>query len=177
MPEQKLNRSEVPSPSVDQHRLRAAKRMSAKLGRVESDAGHPLLNKSGVLSRCQPIRAIAAPCEQELTRFAPRQPQVLIDRHSCLVGQLEPDRPTCLLLANRGAVQRVAVRRNIIDANGNDVTATQLAVDRQVEQCEVAFAVLDLQLRSDRPDVARSQGRLGTDELALVPRRPAYGFG
>jgi hypothetical protein len=47
-----------------------------------------------------------------------------------LVGQLEPDRPTCLLLANRGAVQRATVRRKIIDANGNDVTATQLAVDR-----------------------------------------------
>jgi len=125
-----------------------------------------LNNKSGVLSRCQPTRAITATCKQELTRFASRQPQVLIDRHSCLVGQLEPDRPTCLLLANRGAVQRVTVRRNIIDANGNDVTATQLSIARlNSARSRLRSSICSL-VRIDQAWLGR-RGGLGPTSLPL----------
>jgi len=69
---------------------------------------------------------------QNLTLFTVRQPQVLVDCHSCLVGQLEPDRPTALPLPNRRAIHRVPARRHVVDTDSDDVTATKLAVDRQV---------------------------------------------
>ena len=114
--------------------------------------------------------SVAATGEQELTRLASRQAQVLVDRLARLVGQLEPNGSAGLLLADGCAIHRVAARGDVIDANGNHVAAAQLAVDRQVEEGEIALLALDLQLRSDRPDVARSQRRLCADELALVPR-------
>jgi hypothetical protein len=57
---------------------------------------------------------------------------------------------------DRRAVHRVAARGYVIDTNRDDVTAAQLAVDRQVEERKIALVALDLELRSDRPDMARS---------------------
>ena len=47
----------------------------------------------------------------------------------------------------------------------------KIAYDEDLAHCSpgVQLAV-DLQLRSDRPDMARSERRLGADKLALVPR-------
>jgi uncharacterized protein YbjT (DUF2867 family) len=67
------------------------------------------------------------------------------------------------------AAERLAAGRNIIDADGDQIATAQLAVDRQVEQRQVALPVLDLQLGPDRPNVARSQRRFGADYLAFVP--------
>ena len=48
------------------------------------------------------------------------------------------------------------------------VAAPQLTVDREIERREIAPPALNLQLGSDRPDVARPQRRLGANKLALV---------
>jgi hypothetical protein len=53
------------------------------------------------------------------------------------------------------ALERVAVRRDVLDANSDDDTAAQLAIDRQVEERKVPFASRDLQLGSDGPHMAR----------------------
>ena len=136
MAEQKLDRPQISSSPIDQHRLRPPQRVRAELRRIEPDARHPFLHEPRVLPGRQ-SSAIAATCEQELTGLATRQPQVVVDGHPRLVGQLEPHGPAGLLLPDRRAVHRVAARRHVIDANGDDVTAAQLAVDRQVEQGEV----------------------------------------
>jgi hypothetical protein len=47
------------------------------------------------------------------------------------------------------------------------VAAPQLTVDREIERREIAPPALNLQLGSDRPNVARPQRRLGANELAL----------
>lgn len=149
--------------------------MRAKLRRVETNAGHPLLNEPRVLARRQSAR-IATAGEQELARLARRQAQVLINRLASLVSQLEPNWPTRLLLADGCAIHGVTVRGYIIDANGDDVAAAQLAIDRQVEEGKVAILAFDLELRSDRPHVAGSQWRLRTDKLPFVPRHARSGM-
>ena len=174
MSEQKLHRSEIPGASVDQYCLRASQRMRTELGWIEPDACDPLLNQTGILPRGQPaLGVVTSTSKQELTRFAPRQPQVLIDRHSRLVGHLEPNWPARLLLSDRCAIHRVTTRGHIVHADGDHVATAQLAVDRQVEEGEIPLLSLDLQLGPDRPNVARPQRRLGADELALVPRDAA----
>jgi hypothetical protein len=73
-----------------------------------------------------------------------------------LFGQLETDRATGLLLADRCSIQCVAVGGHVIDAHRDDIAAAQFTVDGEVEQREVARAPFELQLRPDRPDVACS---------------------
>src|SRR6266853_5689127 len=59
---------------------------------------------------------------------------------------------------------------DILDPNGDDITAAKLAVDCQIEHGQVASAAFDLEFRPDRPDMLGSQRRLCPRELALVPR-------
>ena len=83
----------------------------------------------------------------------------------------QPHRPTRLSLANVGAVDGVPVGRHVIDAQRGEIAAPQLAVDGEIEQCQVACAPFQLQLGTDQPYVAGAQRRLWTGELALVPGR------
>jgi hypothetical protein len=112
---------------------------------------HPLLHEAGILAGSQTSRSIATSGEEHLAGLATRRSQVLIDRHRCLVGQLEPDRSTGFSLPNRCAIHRVPARRHVVDADGNYLAATQLAVDRQVEQSKVARASLGANLTKRRP--------------------------
>lgn len=58
---------------------------------------------------------------------------------------------------------------NVAHTQADEVAATQLAVDGQVEHGEVTDSMGVLEINSNGPDVLRLQGRLLADELALVP--------
>ena len=79
--------------------------------------------------------------------------QVVIDGLAGLLGQFEPDRTAGLFLTYCGADECVAVWSDILDLEGDDITASQLAVDRQVEHRQIAAAALDLKLGADRPEM------------------------
>lgn len=114
------------------------------------------------------IRATAAQ-EQALPRLPVADPQIVVQCLPCHLGQLEPNRPAGLPLANVGTVDGAAVRRHVIDAKGDKVAAAQLAVDGEIEERQITRALLQLQLGSEAPYVPGPQWRLGTGELALVP--------
>ena len=73
-----------------------------------------------------------------------------------MIREFESDGPTCLFLAYGRAVERVSARRHILDTNCDDIAAAELAVDREVEECEIAFAVLHLKPRPNGPNLAGS---------------------
>src|SRR6266851_4206197 len=83
---------------------------------------------------------------------------VHFDALTGLFAQLESDRPAGFLLSDSSAIRRVSAGSDILDPDGDDITATQLAVDRQVEHGEVASAAFDLKFRPDRPDVFGRNG-------------------
>ena len=56
--------------------------------------------------------------------------------------------------------------RHVRHPHGDNVTASKLAIDRQVEEGEIARLALHLKLSPDRPNVARSQRRFCTEQLA-----------
>jgi hypothetical protein len=154
--------------------------VGAELEWVETDTRDPFTNEPRVLPCGQSAAWLAATGEQELTGLSTRLSEMAIDRLAGLFGQLEADRMSGLLLSYGGTVERVSIRpiaqearlrRDIVDANRDQVAAAQLAVDCEIEQREIARTVLELQLGPDRPDVARPERRLGPDQLALVPRR------
>ena len=97
-------------------------------------------------------------------RSAPLQPS------DWVLAEFEWDGSTCLLLADVCSVDRIAIRRHVIDPEGNEVATAQLAVDGEIEKCQVANTALQLQVGSNGPHVAWSQWRLRARELAFVPR-------
>jgi hypothetical protein len=72
-----------------------------------------------------------------------------------LFAQLEPDRSSGLLLSNRRAIRGISVCSDVLDPDCDDVTATELAVDCQIEHGKVASAAFNLEFCPDRPDVFR----------------------
>src|SRR5262252_19471 len=95
----------------------------------------------------------AAAREQKVAGLLACRLEIVVDGLPRLIRQLELDRSARLPLADRRAVDRVAVRRNVLDLDGDNVAAAQLAVDRQIEHGEVSGAALDHQSGPNGPDV------------------------
>jgi hypothetical protein len=111
---------------------------------------------------------------QSLPRVSPRtrftcSPVAPLVCTRCL-PQFKSDWPPGLLLPDCCAIRRVPAGGDILDPDGDDVTAAKLTVDRQIEHGEVASAALDLEFCPDRPDVFGSQRWLCPGQLSLVPR-------
>jgi hypothetical protein len=98
-------------------------------------------------------------------------------RNRSIFGQFKSDWPSRLPLSHRCTVRRVSARSDIHDLDRDDVTATELAVDRQIEHGEVPSAAFDLEFGPDRPDVFGSQRRLRPGQLALVQGTRLWGVG
>jgi hypothetical protein len=96
--------------------------------------------------------------EQELD--GPQVAQIVIDRLPGLLAQLKSEWPTSFLQPNRCPIRRVPAGCNILDPDGDDITAAWLAIDCWIEIGQVAYSAFDLKFRPDRPDVSGSQRRL-----------------
>jgi len=91
----------------------------------------------------------ATTSEQELALPLVRSLQIIIDGLAGLFAQFKSDRPSGFLLSDGCAIGRVAARGDILDPDGDDVTAKKLAVDCQIEHGEVANAAFNLKFCPD----------------------------
>ena len=123
--------------------------MGAELLGIQPDAGDPSGDEPRILARPQASTDSATAREQKSARLLARIAQVVIGRLTGLLRQLELDRPSCLALSDRCAVDRVTVGCNVIDLEAHDIAATQLAIDSQIKHCQVARPALYLQLGPD----------------------------
>jgi hypothetical protein len=90
---------------------------------------------------------------------------VVIDRLPGLLGDLKSHR---LFFWRTGrALDRISVWSNVLDLEGDNIAAAQLAVDGEVEQRQVALAVCDLKYGTNRPDVFWRSGGLAPINLPL----------
>ena len=96
---------------------------------------------------------------------------MVVHRLPSLLGDFEFDGLACLVLADCCPVHGVAVRRHVLGLQADDVAAAQLAVDRKIEQRQVASSAGDLKSRPDSPNVFWLERRLGSGELPFVPGR------
>lgn len=92
-----------------------------------------------------------------------------LDRSSGLLGDLELHRTACLLLNDGRAVTDPAADADIVDLQPHEIAAPEFAVDREVEQGEVAGSALYLEPDPDRPHVLRLQRALLPNEAPFVP--------
>ena len=70
---------------------------------------------------------------------------------SRLRRKLELNRPVGLLLDGGGSFDGLSAVNDIADLEADKVTASEFAVDRQVEQGELARVVLDLEADANAP--------------------------
>jgi hypothetical protein len=59
---------------------------------------------------------------------------------------------------------------HVLDLEGDNIAAAQLAVDGEIEPRQVGFAISDLELGADRPVMLWPKRRLGSHQLTLVPK-------
>ena len=121
--------------------------MRSKEPWVQSDAPDPLRYEARILAgRHAGVRA-ATTYEQELAGPLVGGFQIIIEAVAGLLAQFKSDWPPGFPLSDGRAIRRVATGGDILDPHGDDITAAQLAVDRQIEHGEVAGAPFDLELR------------------------------
>ena len=96
--------------------------------------------------------------------------QPILQRGSSLFRDLELNRPTGLVLDDGRPGSHMAADGDIVNPKADEIAAKQLAVDSEVEQRQVPFAVLDLKSDANGLDLFRPKRALLADERALVPR-------
>jgi len=141
--------------------------MCCVLKRVEADATDPLADKASVLACGQVLIWTATAGKQALTELSTADLKIVIQCLPGYFGELKPNGPASLALPDVGAINRVAVGCHVIDAKRNEITAAQLAIDGEIEERQVPYAPLKLQLGAYGPDMADSQWRLWASELAF----------
>src|SRR5262245_21721875 len=119
--------------------------MSGVLERIKADGTHPLGNQSGVMPRREVLVRYSPPLEQALSRRSVASLEIDDQRLARHFGQLEANRAAGLALPNTGAVKGVAVGGHIVHAKRHQIAPAQLAVDRQIEERQVADAPLQMQ--------------------------------
>jgi len=93
----------------------------AELERVKANACDPLADEAGVLT-CREATTVAATGEQKFAGLPMGHSEILVDGLPRLLCQLETDRATGLLLADRCSIECVAVG-HVIDAHRDDIAA------------------------------------------------------
>jgi hypothetical protein len=171
MPEQELDGPEIARPPVDQGRFCASQRVGSEQPRVEPDAANPVRDEACILAGGHAVSGTATTRKQELAGPFVGGLQIIIDGLAGLFTQFKSDGPPGFLLPNRRSIRRVPAGGDILDPDGDDITAAKLAVDGQIEHGEVASAAFDLEFRPDRPNMFGSQRRLGSGQLAFVSRQ------
>src|SRR3974377_1468550 len=97
--------------------------MCPKATCVKTDARDPFIDEPRVmLCRDGPI-VVAAAGKQKFAGLLAEDLHILINRLTCLLRQLESNRLTCLLLANRCALDCVSIRCNVLYFQTNNITA------------------------------------------------------
>ena len=82
---------------------------------------------------------------------------------------LELHRALGLVLHNHGPTCHMVAVMHVPDLEADEVAPAELAVNSQVEESELAHPVFHLEPDSKRPEVLDLEGRLLSDDLALVP--------
>ena len=144
--------------------------MRAVIGSLEPDIADPALHNSRVLPGGQVRRSVNSAREQEIRARQLFLVDPLLNGRASLVRDLELDWFARLLLDDRCASNQLPSVHQIIDPQLDQVAAAQLGIYGQVKQRQVPSRFLELQPDPNGPDLLQLQGRLLTDDLALVPR-------
>lgn len=176
VPKQELASSQIASPLVDQGDFRAAQTVGAEQRVIEPGKVQPVVEQARVLAGGHGLSRFASAREEPIaiTRRANSQPSH--NRLTRCLRQLENNGSACLALHRGGSGPNAARQNHISDAEVHKIATPQLAVEREIEQCEIACAALVSELVADGPNIFRFERRFRADQKPRVRRMPD-GFG
>lgn len=100
--------------------------MHSQQVRVQADAGNPLTEKAGVLPRRQAAARSTPASEKIVTQLLAGRLHIVVNGLPCRLGQFELYRAASLLLPDGSPVNRIAVRRNVVDLERYDIATAKL---------------------------------------------------
>jgi len=176
---QQLHGPQVFRPPVDERRLGSPHRVRAVACRVKTEFLDPVFKDSGVLPGSQVGRVVNAARKHKVVRLQFCLLDPLLYSVSGRRRDLELHRALGLVLHDHRARCHLVAVADVPHLQTDQVAAAELAVDSQVEECQLAHPVLHLEAHSERPDVLELERRLLADDLALVPwlAMNSVGFG
>ena len=137
---------------------------------VKPNRTDPGPDDPGVLPSREMGRLGNATRKEELLRLQMSGRDPRGDRIPRLLGDLKLHRSLSLPLHHNRAGCDMTTLDHVVNAKPYQVTASQLAVDSEVEQREFPDPMVQLQSNPDCPDLLQFQRRLLAEQFAFVPR-------
>lgn len=109
-----MHRAKVPGFAVDLCSLRPPHGVGAETGGIESEPSDPTMDESRILTARDVLKSADPTFEQE-RRTAFTTGEQRLDRRACLLGDLELNRTTRLLLDDGGSIPHAVSGTHIID--------------------------------------------------------------
>ena len=171
--EQQLYRPQVFRSAINQRCLSPAHGVSAVCRRIQSDGLDPPPDHPSILPRGKVRRAVQATGEKIVVTTESCLADPARDRLPGLLSNLELNRTLRLSLHDHRPGSDASPLADIADAQTDQVTRPQLAVDGEIEKCQFTDVLSELKSNSDRPDFALLERWLLPDQFSLVPGHPA----
>jgi len=148
MAKQQLDRTQVLGAAVDQRVLGAPHRVGSVVRRIEAQFLDPPVQDPRVLPGTKVRRPMGAARKQEVLRSQPGLLDPLLHGISSRLGDLELHGPLRLVLHDDGARCHLVAVTDVPHFQADEVTASQLAIDAEVEQRQLTHPLLHLQANS-----------------------------
>ncbi len=163
MTEQDLHSTQVARPLIDDRSLGSAERVGPVVLPAQPNPGHPLINEASVLPGADMIDMINPARKDEVDERTSSAFEPSEDAGAGRLKELELNGATGLLLNNDRSRANPAATDKLADLYFNDITSTQLTVDREIEHCTVAQPAFSIQPEPDSPDLLRLKGTFTTN--------------
>jgi len=137
---------------------------------IQTNRTKPGRQQASVLARRHWLSPIDSAWEQRLSLMQDLLLQPAAYRLPGLLCDLELNGSARLPLHDRSSRSHSAIEGYIVDPKRNEVTSSQLAVEGEIEQSQVANALRHLEPDPNGPDLPGFERRFEADQLASVPR-------
>jgi hypothetical protein len=145
--------------------------MRAEQASIQSNTSYLLRDEACVLPGCHAPLAAALAAEQEMAWPSACNANVVVDCLPRLLCHFEANRLSRFLLSDRCPINGGSMGGNVFDLERDDIATAQLAVDGQIEHCQIARLSCTLKPGAYQPDVLRLERLLCSDYFAFIPRR------
>ncbi len=157
MPEQGLDGSKIVNPALDQSCLGSAHGMRSIDLWIKADGFDPGFDKPGILSGRQVLAGTHSAWKQKSAVPMTHHLQPCFDGIAGWLRNLELNGPTGHFLDNNGSGSNSFAVPDIGEFDRNQIAATQLAVDGEIKECQVAFPPIKLEPNAHGPDILAFQ--------------------
>lgn len=162
----------LPSALTDDRCLRSPQRVRAIFTLYQANPRYPFIDKPGVLAGAE-VTIVINPAWKDV--IAHRAATLLEPGQQTGPGigkQFELDRATCLLLHHDSPRSNLSTTDNVANFHLHEVAATELTVDRKVEECTISQAASLIEVKSDLPNLLGFQCSFRADGSPGVPDLP-----